>query len=320
MALDSVEQELFDFAWGAMPRWYKARERASEEIAMFAKVMGAVKKTLMYWFQQAYIQTATRATGSDPDWLELHAQDRGTHLADGESNAVSRLRISQIPEAVTWPEIRDAAQAIVDEAGVTGTVALVELPKDAAYLGELTQDTGTGGTFSSLPGSATDKVFVPTVPFKFRPYRATTVTAGIAGWWHSARITIFDCAHPINDGAYPITGLVAADDADGDPTLTGVVFTGNTGAVDEADPTCSWYIDRLEYHGAVIDGTARAFVNRGFRIWRGSNDVNRCANGGIVVILPYGCTESHRLSVREMLRQKMAAGFRVIVERRITAP
>lgn len=315
MALDSVEQELYDFAWGAMPRWYRARERASEEIAMFAKVMGAVKKTLMYWFQQAYIQTANRATGTDPDWLELHAQDRGTHLADGESEAVSRLRISQVPGAVTWPELKAAAQAIVDAAGVTGTVGIVELPKDAGYLGSLTIDHGTGGTFSALPGG-TGKVFVPTVPFAFRPYRNND---DIPGWWHAASITFSGCNSAGNDGAFWTTALVAADDADGDPTLTGAVYE-NVNAVAEADPTCSWEITRTDYTGSAVDASGCAFVNRGYRVWRGSDDPNRCANGGIVVILPYGCDESIRLSVREMLRQKMAAGFKAIVERRMVAP
>lgn len=316
MSLDSVEQELYDFAWGAMPRWYKARERASEEIAMFAKVMGAVKKTLIYWFEQAYIQTATRATGTDPDWLELHAQDRGTHLADGETNAISRKRISQIPGAVTWPELKAAAQAIVDEAGVTGTVGLVELPADAAYLGPLAQDSGTGGTFSALPGHATAKVFVPTVPFKYRPFRNNT---DIPGWWHAVYVMFSGCSSAGNDGGFWTTALVAADDADGEPTLTGIVIE-NAGGVSEADATCSWSLGRTDYTGSIIDGTGQAFVNRGFRVWRGSNDANRCANGGIVVILPYGCNESIRLAVREMLRQKMAAGFKAIVERRTEAP
>lgn len=316
MALDSVEQELYDFAWQAMPRWYRARERASEEIAMFAKVMGAVKKTLMYWFQQAYIQTANRATGTDPDWLELHAQDRGTHLADGETDAISRMRISQVPGAVTWPELLAAAQQIVNAAGVTGTVGLVELPADAAYLGPLTRDSGTGGTFSALPGHATAKVFVPTVPFKFRPFRNNS---DIPGWWHAASITFSGCSSAGNDGAFWTTALTAADDADGDPTLTGVVFE-NVNGVAETDATCFWEVNRTDYTGSNIDSTGQAFVNRGFRVWRGSNDANRCANGGIVVILPYGCSESIRLSVREMLRQKMAAGFRCIVERRIDPP
>lgn len=315
MALDPTEQELFDFAWQAMPRWYRARERAREEISMFAKMWGAIKKVGAFWHTQGFISNANLASGTEPNWLELHAQDRGTHIADGETATIARKRLVQVPDAVTPVAILSGAQAIVDAAGVLGTVTMAEMPRDVARMGHLTSASITGGTFSRLPGSTTAMVFVPSTPPPFTPYAGSTTAERIGGRVMQIALLFTGCANPANDGVYSVSGILPANDTAGAPTLTGLAFEHQNG-VAGIDATCTCSIYRMDYHGATIDNAPCAFVNRGFRVWRSSGDNDeKCANGGVVVMLPYGCTEGVRLAVREMLRIKMAAGFRVVVER-----
>ena len=134
---------------------------------------------------------------------------------------------------------------------------------------------------------------------------------------NATNIVISGAASSGNDGTFEITGLVSANDTEGWPTLTGATFT-NTNGVAGADATISWQTERLDHHGAVMDGHGRAYVNRGYRVWRGQTLAGgRKAMGGMILILPYGTTEGTRLAVREMLRKFKAAGFAALVERRV---
>lgn len=325
MALDAVEQELYDFAMASMPPWYKARARSKEEVSAMAKQKGAVKKLASYWLGMCLIGQATgpqaKTSGWDadwltpiasgmlgPDWLELHAGDQGTRRAGGEPDAVLRQRLVTPPDAITRAALLRLAQAIVTAAGVSGTVDMVEFPRDAAYLGTYSQNTGTGGTFLRTGDVVT---FIPTVPFAYPPY-----FAGVSGRVKGTRIAISGAASAGNDGTFDITGMVVANDGEGDPTLTGVTFT-NINGVAGADAGAAWATERLDYHGSVMDGHGRAFVNRGYRVWRGQSVSGaKKAMGGVLLILPYGTTDSTRRTVAEMLRTSKAAGFAGIVERR----
>lgn len=325
MSLDSTEQELFDFAWQSMPEWYRDRDRAQEEIAGFAKLFGAIKKTMAYWFDMCLVGVATGRELGDtgwldaqseasygPDWLAMHAEDYGTRRMNGETDALIRQRLRMAPTAVTRTALIAAAQAIIDAAGVSGTVGMVEFPRDAAYLGSFVADTGTGGAFSKVGSTVT---FLPTTAFAYPPY-----FDGLSGKVKESQIVISGSNSAGNDGTFPITGLSVANDNNGDPTRTAVTYV-NANGVAETDATCSWETNRLSHKGAVMDGYARAFVNRGHRVWRGQSATGPLkAMGGVLLILPYGTTDVVRLSVREMLRKLKAAGFAGIVERRIGAP
>jgi hypothetical protein len=305
MALTADEQKLADVANAALPPWFKSDPRVQEEVGMMAKQAGAAYAHIKHRFEQTYITSAVGPTAYEPDWLDLLAKDRGTSRQSGETDAQLRERLQTTPTAVVRSELVAAAQAMIDAASVTGTVYMVELARDAGYLGSYTQATGTGGVFAAVAGVTNGFKFTPTVDFPFPPY-----FDDISGAVKSTKLVLSGCASGGNDGTFTITGL------DNDSAL----YTNATG-VAEADATCTWKIQRIDSWGALMDGFGKSYVNRGFRCWRGqTNGGPKLAMGGFVMILPYGTTEALRLSVLAMLQQKKAAGMRAIVERRTTTP
>jgi hypothetical protein len=346
MALDATEQELYDFAMAAMPPWYKARERSKEEVSAMAKQKGAVKKLAAYWLKMCLIGQATGPAAKDsgwdadwltpiasgilgPDWLELHAEDHGTRRANGEGDVVLCSRLQMTPQTITRTALLSAAKAILLASGISADPDMVEFPRDAAYLGKYTQDSGTGGAFAFSAGVVT---FTPTVPFAYPPFFGTTPfvpTAPpasppafdlVSGAVKSTKIVLSGCSSSGNNGTFTITGLQVKNDLEGRPTLTAVTFANASGAT-SIDAGCSWATERIDANGAVMDGRGMCFVNRGCRLARGQSTAGgKKAMGGIIIMLPYGTTESTRLAVREMLRTKKAAGIAEIVERRIGAP
>ena len=302
MALTSDEQKLADAANAALPEWFSASGRVQEEVGMMAKQMGSVLLQGRHQIAQTYIATAAGPTGSEPDWLDMLAQDRGTHRQAGESTAVLRARLQRPPNAVVRSEILEEAQAMVDAAttGITTPVAMVEFPRDAAHLGTWVQDgAATGGTFVKW-SNGTTMSFFPTKACSWIPF-----VESISGRVKSVEIQIVGTSS--NDGTFTTTGVTTAD---------AVTYENAAGAYEET-ATATWVTHRLDVYDQSIDGRAMSFCDRGFRCWRGQSvPGERKANGGFLIILPYGCDEPLRLSVLEMLRLKKAAGFKVLVERR----
>lgn len=137
-----------------MPTWYKADERAQEELGMAAKVMGQAKIIIDHWLKsQTLITEADGSTSVEPDWLGQHADDRGTFRQASEIDATLRFRLRALtdegtPRAVTPAAIISLVQEMLTNEGAAGSFALYEHPRDGAFLiDELIQDTGTGGTF-----------------------------------------------------------------------------------------------------------------------------------------------------------------------------
>jgi hypothetical protein len=308
MALTADEQKLADAANAALPAWFKADPRVQEEVGMMAKQVGAAYAKIKQQVEMTYIGTAVGATSTEPDWLDLLAKDRGTSRQNGETDTELRKRLQTTPVAVVRSELLAAAQAMVTAAGVSGTVEMVELARDAAYLGSYTQATGTGGEFKKSGNTVS---FFPAVEFPFPPY-----FGGLSVAVKSANIVLSGCSSAGNDGTFAVSSL--GNDTSDPPTLTSARYT-NAGGVEEVDATCTWAIQRIDSWGAIMDGFGKAYVNRGFRCWRGQTDGGvKLAMGGICVILPYGTTEALRLSVLEMLRTKKAAGILALAERRTT--
>lgn len=288
MSLTDDEQSLYDFAEGSLPSWITHPDPL---LTAAAKQIGAALAQARYLLAQALIGTAEGATSATPDWLNQHARDRNTSRQTSESDVALRERLRNIPDAVTRQAILDAADAILAAAGVSGEAALVELPRDAAWVGDYTALTGTGGTFTQV---GTDSRFTPTVLWATPPYRAPGVTPELS--W---TLTISGAASSGNNGTRAITALI--DNA--------AVVT-NASGVAGADATVSWTARRLDALGNGTDFAARSYAGRGFRA-----SVGRPLK--LIVILPYGTTAGTAASVLESIRQKKAAGFAVVVERRL---
>lgn len=293
MALTADEQELLDFALAALPPWFSDTEGRDFAIeGAYAKMMGAARAQTAYWFGQTLIGTATGATATTPDWLQLHAMDRGTRRQNGESDATLRSRLRSYPDALTVETILAAAQAVIDAAAVSGTVAMVELRRDRAFMGKNSPMTGTGGTFTAQTGTLHG--FEPTAGWDRPPF--VGLQPNIT--W---KLVISGAGNAANDGTYTITDL-DEDEA---------VYT-NAAGVAGADPTVTWRVDRYDQDGNLLTaGTGRqdAYMSRGHRMGAQFST--------ILLILPFGTDAATALSVLEAVRQRKAAGVRVIVERRL---
>jgi hypothetical protein len=299
MSLTSTEQALLQAGIDAIPPVFASDDRVKEDLSAMAKMVGVAVAVGTGMLERIKVGTATVDTAG-VDWLDLVAEDYGTNRANDETDAVCRKRMRQTPKGVVRTELIELAQEIVTASGVNGTVAMVEMPRDAAYFGSWTNDEGVGGTFAVVASGVMK--FTPTTGFK-DGYPPCWI--GRSGEITSSAITLAGSANPENDGQFTITGL----DDDG-------VTISNTG-VAVTDTEVFWSVIRFNYQGVPLDGAGKAYFSRGYRMWRGQPITGlgeRSAINGIIMILPVGCTDSTRRSVLEMLRQRAAAGVIKLVE------
>lgn len=291
MALNAEEQELFDFAVAALPKWFTSEERHREELYGFAKIFGSALATVRYWFGQTLIGSAQGPAPGLPDWLNQHAIDRGTRRQANETTEALRERLRNTPDAVVRDALLDAANAILAAELVAGGAAMLELPRDGACLGSYASDTGIGGVFEA--GTGTQVKFTPSGGWARPPYRHADVVRKIRGF----RLDFAGASNSANDGQFPILGL------EGDAAII-----DNAAGVPGPDAGVTWTVRKLDRRGHVRDGFARAYCSRGYR----ASSRRRT----IVMILPFGSTAGTEASVKEMLREKKAAGVKRIIERR----
>lgn len=297
MALTTEEQRFYDFAKATLPDWIPDGD---EFLHGAAKMFGSVKALIDYLFGQTLISEAVGASSTTPDWLNLHAADRGTRRQLNEDDPTLRERLRNVPDALTRVSLLAAINSILEAAGISDDAALVELPYHGGHSSSsgswYTAMSGTGGVFTK---DGTTMKFTPsTLPWPRPPFFATTLVPAL-----STRLVLATCEDATNDGTHVITGLDS----------NAAVYTDADGVANAADATVAWSVEILDVDGNVRTGFARAFSQRGYRS-------ARIVPLRIVVILPYGSTAAHEASVREALRQKKAAGIAVTVERRLIAP
>lgn len=291
MALTIDEQRYYDFAKAALPPWIPDPD---EFLMGAAKVFGGVHAVITYLFGNALISTAVGATASTPDWLNQHAADRSTRRILTEDDPTLRKRLRTFPDALTRAALLSVADAQLVAAGVSGSSAMVELPRDMAHSGAYDADAGTGGTFTKVGSIVT---FTPATAWAAPPFRDPSIVPV-----RTHRLVISGAADAGNDGTYPITSL------DGN----GAVYT-NAGGVAAVDATVAWSVQTRDPEGNVRDGFARAYSQRGYRS-------SRLRPQTIVIILPFGTSAVVAASVAEAVRQRKAAGIVVKIERRQSAP
>lgn len=291
MALTFAEQELYDFAKAALPSWVRDQD---EFLISSAKMFGSVRALIDYLFGQTLIGTADGPEAGPVDWLNQHARDRGTSRQKLETTPALRQRLQQVPDALTRGAVLAAIQAALDTAGVVGPVALLELPRDGAWIGAYAAMTGVGGSFTK---NGTKLQFTPAVlPWPALPWQAPGLFPVM-----QFQLSIGSIALAANADDYTPEGLIG-----------NAVIVDNPIGVAGTDPALTWTVVRFDLTGQITDGFARSFISRGYRI-------ARQRPFQLLVILPFGTAAGTEASVREALRTKKAAGFGVIVERR-TSP
>jgi hypothetical protein len=300
MALTTDEQELLDFALASLPSWFSSPERDFAIEGGMAKQMGAARAQSAYWFAQTLIGGATGATSDTPDWLNQHAKDRGTRRQANESDAALRIRLRQYPDALTRELLLSIVQDMLTDAGVAGAPAMVELRRDRAHAALMSPQSSTGAIFGAsvaYPGK-----------------RTVHAGSGLTSTWQAPPL--------FGQGVVHLDGVVhkiviAGASAGNNGTFTiealegdAAVITNGSG-VNEVKPLATWRVDRYDGSGNLLTagaGRLEAYCDRGYRC--GSTYPT------ILLILPYGTSAALAASVLETVRQRKAAGVRVIVERR----
>lgn len=285
MALTDEEQQLFDFAKGSLPPWVRDRD---EFLTAAAKQFGSVRELVAYLFGQALITSSTGPGSDTPDWLAQHARDRGSSRQAGEGDAALQQRLRLIPDALTRQALLDAANGILAAAGVAGSAALVELPRDGAWLGPSMPFSGTGGTFTQ---AASTTRFTPAE----LPWLAEATAYGPIGY----QLVVSGAIDSGNNGTRTVTGF------DGDA----VVVTNSSG-VARTDAGVSWTVQRTDDLGNVTDGFARAYADRGYR-------TSATRPTMLIMILPFGTTAGTAASIDASIRAKKAGGVALVIERRM---
>ena len=291
MTLDADGLSLLEVGKDAIPPIFRDDARVLDDLHAMAAMVAKAEQVGRTMLQRITIEQASVDAGGE-DWLDLDAGDYGTSRQYGETDATLRTRMRTTPAGVIRKEILALAQAIVDASGVVGdAVAMVEMPRDEAHVGAWAgvSSWSTGGVFATVAGKMK---FTPTHPFAYPP-----CVVGISGGIAEITLTLSGCASGGNDGTFVV------EDISGN----GAIYTNGSGAAG-TDATAVWSTARGEVGGGDMDGYAMAFCDRGYRAWFAPGDVSKQSLSGVILILPYGCTDSTRRSVQEMLRQRVAAG------------
>jgi len=125
--LSSDEQELYDVAAGALPRWLFQDNTPQDLIGEFAKVMQMSRAQAQTWLNMAYIKQATDF------WLDQHARDRGTSRRLNEDDADLQTRLRSYQDTVTAPAIQIAVNAALLASGIATSCRIWESRRDQAY-------------------------------------------------------------------------------------------------------------------------------------------------------------------------------------------
>ena len=131
LVLTAEEQRLADWARDALPSWYSADGRTTEEIQVFAKMFYRLLLQIQFWVDMTYVGRAV--DGLEVDWLDALARELGTKRVTDETDTSLRYRLRNIQPAITVAAIEDGANQLLESLGITDDVVLEELPALSAY-------------------------------------------------------------------------------------------------------------------------------------------------------------------------------------------
>lgn len=152
---------------------------------------------------------------------------------------------------------------------------------------------GVGGVFTK-PATQVQRFEPYDLPWARPPYDERPPDYG----W---RLTTSGADNANNDGTFSIKAMYG-DAAE---------FINTPGVADSEDLGVEWKTEKVDQDSNLADGYARAFVDRGYRV------SGVPPSSAFVIILPYGTSAETAASVEEAVRQRKAAGFKLIVERRL---
>lgn len=133
MAFNDQEQELWDVARSALPRWFTRRVPAPGRVVDalmqgFVKVFQSARETMQEFFYGAgYYGNA------GDEWIDEHLKDANTRRQVGEDNDSAVARLRSVADAVTRPAILAAVNELLAAAGVTGEAGMHEIWQQGSY-------------------------------------------------------------------------------------------------------------------------------------------------------------------------------------------
>jgi hypothetical protein len=289
-ALTPREQALYNLARATLPRILFSDDDSPEEVlAAFSKQFAAVMDEIEVWVQNTFITTASTLG------LDIHAKDRGTRRQSDESNEglVYRLRFL-LEDSVTVAGIVAKATGVLNSYGVTipaNYPGIVQLRQDRAFYG------GGDGIQIVCPAAASivDGETFTIAGLVYEMDKNASYTAPNTWVNLIAATTAATVATAVALALQEKYGVLATS-------------TGDTVVIRKAKGAFS---DTVANAGFTMT-RQKSYYSCGYRMTGASR-----AGTVIVVMLPYGTTETCRLSVAEAMRQAKAGGVKVIVERRL---
>lgn len=289
--LSTEEQELFDAAKAAVPKFLFAKDGIQAEIfAAAAKAFGLARTQVASWLAQSVISQSTSF------WLDQHAIDRATRRRSSETDAVLRDRIRRIDDAVTLPALEAKVDAILDAAGNhPGT--LIELRSGCArFPSPAYAITCVAGSLMTEHERFDLSDGTNHLKIEFCIFPDSTLAIGYFPVYYTVGDTAATIAASIA-AAVPFYQPAFTAEVDGDRVL----ISGPTSV-----PT-----NTVTATGFSIIRAGQSFVSRGYRI---AGNASRPQANEFIVILPYGTTAATANAVSDMLRQFKGGGVRYQVE------
>lgn len=290
------KQDYIDHVVGSLPTWFVRNERNMENIKAFAEIFCRAEDQSVFFHQMTFIDQATEGP---PDWLNQHAIDRSLLRQGGEDNATLRQRIRSFDNSLSYEALLAYIQNIATAAGLVGTVTLLELRQNKAFSLVNADQSGTGGEFTDLSDGDDG--------FAFEPDAGVTLSSMLNPNAREQCLTISSANSAGNDGTFVTDGAYESGPSYDNPT-----------GVAETDPGAAWRLftkdlddedvttfqDAFFYDPATVGGNQAAY--------RMTDQVQV-----LVVILPFGCTQTLVDSIQDGLSLIKGAGVKISVECRL---
>ncbi|MCP3669251.1 MAG: hypothetical protein GY814_02215 [Gammaproteobacteria bacterium] len=212
-----------------------------------------------------------------------------------------RERIRSFSNVLSYEALLDYIQGIVTASGLTGDVALLELKQNKTFSLVHSDQSGTGGQFTDL-GDEEDG-------FAFEPTDGVTLSNMLNPTPKETYLNVSTATSAANDGTFLVDGAYESG-----PSYD------NAAGVAETDPLATWRLfnkdldgqDVTTFHdGFFYDPTTAGGDQAGYRM----TDQEQV----IIVILPFGCTQTLVYSVLDGLSLIKGAGIKVLVECRLNS-
>lgn len=183
MALNSDEQELYDWLRSSLPGWFFASDDAPGELwEAVAKALNLVRQQVDSWLEALYILSAEGV------WLNQHARDRDTFRQGSETDETLADRLRSIEDAVTPAAVELAVNKVLLAQGVP---SLVTVPRGGWRMNWAVEDS-CSGVVSIPEGYYTLQALLTEVQTQFFDPESPATAERVIVTYDAAGVVTFD--------------------------------------------------------------------------------------------------------------------------------